>query len=198
MQFDHYIPQFVLRNWSDNETSIWTYSTKDGAKRRRIDKSFGKYNLTAYKSVDSSNRSSRSLDPKRFRQSVKNDPEPYDKKIIQPLESKAALIIERMVKRTQLGVRPIDCANDAAILQQFLFLTARRTPESQARAFGDRAKQADNLALFILNRKLQESEYDLSFHSVEDLHERYPPTKIVRDIVRSTTLARFAAGRLQN
>ena len=194
MAYDHYIPQFILRNWSDNQTHIWTYSRKYGVQRKRIDKVFGVRNLYAKMSIDSTNSASTSADPRKFRQSIRSDPYPYDRDMIGPLESAAAPIIKCIIVRVKRGHRPLESRSDAEILQRFLFLTVRRTPESQQRVFEDRTKQADDLSLAILNDRLKESQYDYSFRSLEDLHEQFPHTKIVRDVVRSNTLAQFSAG----
>ena len=194
MAYDHYIPQFILRNWSIDRTHIWTYSRKSGVQRKRIDKVFGGRNLYARKSIDSTNSASTSADPRKFRQSVRSDPHPYDRDTMGPLESAAAPIIKRIIVRVKRGHRPLESRRDAEILQQFLFLTVRRTPESQQRIFEDSTKQADELGLAILNDRLKDSQYDYSFQSLEDLHEQFPHTEIVRDVVRSNTLAQFSAG----
>ena len=192
MDFQHYIPQFILRNFSHNKKNIWTYSAPKGLEERTIKTVFGQRHLYSEKAVDFRNRASRSIDPKTFEQSIRKDPEPYDRNVIGRMETTAAPIVEHLIERTRLGRQPIRNFEQVSLLQQFLYLTARRTPESQINVLGDSYRDADEWAFRRIKSRVDDKQY--SFDSIDEMYRLNPTTRRIREIARENHSAEFAAG----
>ena len=189
----HYVAQFILRNFSDDDAHIWTYEDKQGERKEKIEKVFAQRHITSYKTVDRSNRSSRSSNAKTFEQSIKKDTEVYEKEAIGKLEARAAPIIRRVILRAHHGQHPELSGAQSMLLKQFLFLSARRTPESQARI---RSTDDPDLAFKVLRQKaLHEG---VPFSDRDEMYRRIPSIKRMNDIVMENADATFAAGVAPN
>ena len=192
--FQHYIPRFILKNFSDDGCHIWTYSHKDGVQNRRIDSMFGQKHLYSKKTVDRTNRASISPKIDMFEQSVRKDPVPYERNEIGKLESDAAPIVQHLIEQVRRDrLPPIEHFSEITTLQQFLYLSARRTPESHIRVWADWYREADHSAFQQIRDSVPNSP-DYSFNTPEELYFRFPIAKRIRDIERENARARFAAG----
>ena len=128
----HYIPRFILRQFSQDGGQIWTFNHDDGIMCRRIEKVFVERHLYTKRSVDTGNVASHSADPKKFKQSIQHDYS-YENQISK-LETSATPIIRSVVEHARRRECPQLSHTQATVLKRFVFLGARRTTESQARA----------------------------------------------------------------
>ena len=192
--FQHYIPRFILSNFSCDGNSIFTYSEKDGLVVHRIENVFGERHLYSRQSVDTANRASKSFELTKFEQSVHKDPEPYERNVIGKLESDAAPIIRHLIEQVRHARVPvIKGFSEVNTLKQFLYLSARRTPESNERVFNERYREADGSAFRQIRASVPYND-DYSFDTAEELYYQFPIAKRIRDIERGNTAARSAAG----
>lgn len=142
----HYIPRFILRNFSC-DGHIWTFSRNKGLLRQNTAKVFRTDHLYSKKTIDTNNRSNKSSDLSIYEQSVKKDPCPYDHEMIGRLESSAAPVVAEIIERVRRGNGPPKeiPERDLITLKKFLYLTARRTPESHDHVFSDVLKNIDKM-----------------------------------------------------
>ena len=192
--FQHYIPRLILKNFSCDGSHIRTFSKRDGLQKRRVENVFGEQHLYSRKNVDRTNRASKSFEPRKFEQSVQKDPGPYERDAIGNLESAAAPIVRHLIEQIRHGrVPPIRNTAEIFILQRFLYLSARRTPESQIRVFADRYREADRSAFQMIRDSVPYND-DYSFETAKELYCQFPIARRIRDIHRENVAARFAAG----
>ena len=192
MDYQHYIAQFILRNFSHSKTTIWTYSAQKGLEERSTKTVLGQSHLYSQKEVDFRNRASKSMAPKTFEQSVRKDPDPYDRSVIGKLETDAAPIIERLIHEIRLGNDPIREPGHICTLQEFLYLSARRTPESQESVLGDRYSEADAAAFREIKKTVDSKQYP--FGGIDEMYRLYPVSRRIREIAKENHSAVFAAG----
>ena len=192
--YQHYIPQFILRNFScDEGVYIWTYTRNDGVARKKIERIFGGRHITSLKSIDTTNRSSRSSTLKTFEQSIRKDTGIYERDIIGALETDAAPIIHRIIDLARREQLPQLNSKEANILKHFFLLSARRTPESQVRM---RTTDNRDLAFDLMKQKADQD--DVPFGDMDEMYRRIPSVRKINDIVMENTDARLAAGVLPN
>ena len=187
--YEHYISEFVLRHFSEDKVRIWICENEGDPQQRKIKKVFGGHNITSLKTIDTSNRASKSMNPKTFEQSVRKDTEVYEKDVIGKLESDAAPIIQRIVDDAPKNRLPSLSPEEITVVKRFLVLSTRRTPESQ-----DRIKsQNDPDFAFDLMKRMVDKE-NIPFGDKEEMYHQVPPIKRMNDMVLENTDARFAAG----
>ena len=191
--FQHYIPQFILRNFAYDDRRIWTYSHSNGLQSRQIDSVFGKRHLYSMKTIDETNPASESFELSKFEQSVRKDPGPYDENLIGKLEDASAPIIQHLIDQVRQGRKPIENFEDVCTLQQFLYLSARRTPESQEQVFGCEYVKIEDFALERFRDQFAD-DHEVVVSSPTELFQQYPVGERIRNIVRENSLAQFAAG----
>ena len=192
--YQHYIPQFILGNFScDEGVCIWTYKRNDGVARKKIERIFRGRHITSLKSIDTTNRSSRSSTLKTFEQSIRKDTRIYERDIIGALETDAAPIIHRIIDFARREQLPQLNSKEANILKHFFFLSARRTPESQARM-----RTTDNRDLAFDLMKQKADQEDVPFDDRDEMYRRIPPVRRINDITMQNTDAKLAAGVLPN
>ena len=192
--FQHYIPRFFLNGFSCDGSHIWTFSRRDGLQRRRVENVFGEQHLYSQKTVDRTNRASKSFELTKFEQSVQKDPRPYERDAIGKLESAAAPIVRHLIDQLRHGrIPPMRNTADILTLQRFLYLSARRTPESQIRVFADLYREADRSAFQRIRNSVPYND-EYSFETAEELYCQFPIARRIRDIHRENVAAQFAAG----
>ena len=190
----HYVPQFILRNFSCNEgVDIWTYARNEGAERKKIEKVFCGRHITSLKTIDATNRSRRSSNLKTFEQSIRKDTKIYERDIIGTLETDAAPIIHRIIGLARREQLPQLDSKEANILKHFCLLSARRTPESQVRM-----RTTDNRDLAFDLMKQKADQEDVPFGDKDEMYRRIPAVKRINDIIMENTDAKLAAGVLPN
>ena len=139
--------------------------------------------------IDVENRSSRSKDPKRFEQSIRKD-YVYEE-LIGKKETAAAPVLEKVIERARRRKCRQLSLSETVALKEFIFLTARRTPESQARVI---AKCA---GLFYAVVKDLADDQDFPLPSEEEL-KTSGVIRRIEDMVLSNSDARFAAGDMSH
>ena len=192
-QFQHYIPRFILRNFAYDDSRLWTHSHSNGLQRKQIDSVFGKRHLYSIKTVNETGRSVESFELSKFEQRIQKDPGPYDKNAIGRLEDTTAPIIQHLIEQVKRGCNPIIKNDDLWVLKQFLYLSFRRTPESQERIFGREIAERDERA-FESIRKQVAGDPRFAFTSPEEMFQKFPFTRRIRDMARENSFARIAAG----
>lgn len=192
-QFQHYIPRFILRNFSYDESRLWTYSHSSGLLTKQIDSVFGKRHLYSIKTVDETARSVESFELPKFEQRIQKDPEPYERNVIGRLEATTAPIIQHLIEQVKHGCKPVITNDDLYVLRRFLFLAASRTPDSQERVFGSLNAKQDIRAFEHFQTQVS-GDQRFTFASSEDMFQRFPFMRRVHDMERENSFARFAAG----
>lgn len=185
----HYNSRFVLRHFSKDGEHIWTYSNAEGVDCRKIEKTFVSRHLYTRKSVDTNNKASQSPDPRTFEQSIRKDYD-YERRIGQ-LESNAAPIIKRIIDQARKQKCPQLSVDQCAVWKEFAFLTARRTPEAQARVRATYGTDAPDL--FYNVAKTVADRDGVSLPDKEHLYED-PRVAVMEDLVMSNSNASFAVG----
>ena len=191
--FQHYIPRLILKNFAYDDTRIWTYSHSDGLQQKRIGSVFGKRHLYSMKTIDQTNPKSHSFELSEFEQSIQKDPRPYETSIINRIETATDPIIQHMIEQVKHRRQPIRNFEDVCTLQEFLYLTARRTPESQEQVFRCEYTKLEDLAFEMLKTQIADDQ-EFSFTSSNEMYLKVPVAKRIRNLVRENSLARFAAG----
>ena len=144
---------------------------------------------TRGKSVDTISRASRSTDPRTFEQSIRKDDFVYDQ-MITKMETKAAPVLKQVIQQARLRECPHLSPDQAAVLKEFVFLMARRTPEAQDRV---RSKNHDNGWFYDIVKSVADSKkYPLPRRNY--LQNDDPRYAIFASLALSNVSAQFAAG----
>lgn len=192
-QFQHYIPRFILRNFAYDESRLWTYSHSGGLHHKQIDNVFGKRHLYSIKTVDETARSVKSFELPKFEQRIQKDPEPYERDVIGRLEAATAPIIQYLIEQVKRGYKPVIKNDDLYVLRRFLFLAASRTPDSQERVFGSLNAKQEKRA-FENFRAQVSGDPRFTFASPEEMFQKFPFMRRVKDMEKENSFARFSAG----
>ena len=185
----HFIPKLILREFAKNGESVWVYTNQRGIKRRNIDTVFVRRHLYTRKSVDIVSRASRSTDPRTFEQSIRKDDFVYDQ-MITKMETKAAPVLKQVVQQARLCESPHLSPDQAAVLKEFVFLMARRTPEAQDRV---RSKDHDNGWFYDIVKSVADSKKH-PLPSRDHLYRDDPRYEKFESLALSNVSAQFAAG----
>ena len=185
----HYISRFILQNFSDDGVRIWTCARGDTPNKQKIERVFRGSHITSLKTIDTSNRASKSFNLKTFEQSIRKNKEIYEQNIIGRLESETAPIIKSILNRAPHMQFPDLSSEETNAVKQFLLLSARRTPESQAAM---RTTNNPDRAFDLFKQKADEEH--IPFGEKDEMYHLFPPIKRINDIVLENTDASFAAG----
>ena len=185
----HFIPKLILREFARNGESVWVYTNQRGIERRNIDTVFVRKHLYTRKSVDIVSRASRSTDPRTFEQSIRKDDFVYDQ-MITKMETKAAPVLKQVVQQARLCESPHLSPDQAAVLKEFVFLMARRTPEAQDRV---RSKDHDNGWFYDIVKSVADSKKH-PLPSRDHLYKDDPRYEVFESLALSNVSAQFAAG----
>ncbi len=180
----HFIPRLTLRQFSEDRKHLWVYDHRE-SRLGNIDKVFVSRHLYTRQEVDVGSRSSRSEDPKRFEQSIRKD-YVYEESIGK-IESAAAPVLEKVIGRARCRKCPQLSLSETEALKEFIFLTARRTPESQARA----SAKSDGLYYAVARALADDQGFPMP--SEEEMMKSGVHRRL-EQVVLSNADARFAAG----
>ena len=149
----HYIPEFLIRNFVDSCGHLWVYDKK----RRKLypanaTKVFVENNIyTRYIFGRSSN------DYEEFAGSIKRDYS-YEADSLARIESRAAPVVSKIIKHARAKLPPQLSACQASDWKVFVLAMARRTPESRQRVTSISDREAFYLAA---KTGAEEVNYDL-------------------------------------
>ena len=170
----HFIPQFLLKNWSGDNDKVWLYNKR----ARRIDMTsisnvFVKNNLyTVQTDLDSRKSDGYEMDFAR------------EEGMVSPVLRR---IIETARNKDTLNLTEREDSN----LKRFLLSIPRRTPESQKRI------QNSEVDAFYEAVNSQPGAKCFGFDDPKILY-KYEKIRQLRNLLISNTSAKFAAGRLQD
>ncbi len=178
----HYIPEFLVRNFVDSYGRLWVYD------RRR-----GKLYPTSAKKVFVESdiytryRFSHGDSYERLVGSTKKDYS-YETDSLSRIESKAAPVVSRIIKHARAKSPPQLSANQANNWKAFVLAMARRTPESRQRVTFISDREAFYMAA---KARADEIRYDLP-----DIDTLYRDSRVwkLKNMVMSNVHAGFAAG----
>ena len=182
----HYIPRLILRRFSTDGKHLWTYNHDEGVMWRKIKKAFVERHIYTRNAVDTDNMASHSDDPKTFKQSITHD-YVYENTISE-LESTAAPIIQRIVEHARRRECPRLSSSQSMVLKRFIFLAARRTPESQARV-----RSANEPDVFYRAAKAVADRQGFPLPDRDRLYEDRR-VAVLENVVTRNSNASFAAG----
>ena len=180
----HYNPKLILRQFSNDAEHIWICNS-DGISYRNIKTVFKAKHLYTRKYIDTTNKASKSASPKTFEQSIHKDYR-YDA-MIGEIESTAAPVLQRVIERARTRECPRLSSEETDVLKRFILLTARRTPESQARI------RANTDGLFYRVLKSIADDQCFPLPDKDELSKNQVIARI-ENFVLSNADARFAAG----
>ena len=179
----HYIPEFLMRNFVDSCGHLWVYDKKRGKLYSTNAKNvFVKNNIyTRYEFGRGRN------DYEKFVRSTRKDYS-YEADSLARIESRAAPVVSRIIKHARAKLPPQLSACQASDWKVFVLAMARRTPESRQRVTSISDREAFYLAA---KTRAEEINYDLP-----DMDTLYEDSRIwkLEDMVISNVHAAFAAG----
>ena len=134
-------------------------------------------------------RASRSTNPRTFEQSIRKDDFVYDQ-MITKMETEAAPVLKQVIQQARLRECPHLSSAQAAVLKEFVFLMARRTPEAQDRV---RSKNHDNGWFYDIVKSVADSKKH-PLPSRDHLYKDDPRYATFESLALKNVSAQFAAG----
>ena len=182
----HYIPEFLLRNFSDDRGHLWVYdkgqrnlyatNAKNVFVKRNI------YTTFRFEHIE------KNTEFERFISSIIKDYTYEVEDFARDIEGNASPIISRVIDRARINQFPKLSQPESDKWKRFMLAMARRTPESRKRA----TSVSDDFAFYeAVKLHANKVNYDLP-----DREVLYQDSRVLKlkELVMANVHARFAAG----
>lgn len=173
----HYVPQFLLRNFCDTEGFFWVGDTEKG---------------TVRKTKPGSNFVIKDLYTKHVPDASTGDLTRKDygyEKAIGKLESAAGTIVKEIIEKARDNKCPELFDNDPRTFKRFVLSMARRTPESQRRVVS--SESFENIFYEVVKELAEQQGHPLP--DKDTLYQNLQTVRLAQNVRRNAD-ARFAAG----
>ena len=182
----HYIPEFLLRNFLDASGRLWVYDKVRGkvyptnAKKAFVQNNA--YTTYRFEHIE------KNAEYEKFVDSITKDYKYEVENFAKHIESKASPVILRIIEKARSSEFPQLSKEQADSWKRFMLTMARRTPESRKRV----ASASDRDVFYeAAKKRADEVNYDLP-----DRESLYQDPRILklRDLEMANVDAKFAAG----
>ena len=183
----HYIPEFLLRNFLDDRGQLWIYDKgQEKIYTTNTKNAFVKNNTYTRYRFEHIEKNTK---PEEFIDSVIKDYKYEIESFARDIESKASPVISRIIEEARSNQCPQLSRKQAIHWKRFMLAMARRTPESQRRVA---AIKSDDDA-FYMGAKARADEVGYDLPDRESLYQD-PRIRKLKDFVMTNVNAKFAAG----
>lgn len=170
----HYIPEMLLRNFCDGEGVLWV-----GDKKRGKCYSATPKNIFVESNLYSNYDYSRGTDSYEYEQALSK------------IESKAKPAISSVIEKVRGELNPRLESKLDKCLKEFVIAMARRTPESQARVFGEVDRSYEEVFDSVVKDFLKDAGHDAP---EQEWFDRDPRVLKLKQTMKANHSANFAAG----